>query len=113
MHIETNMRFSFRNKEEGGESYLHSDVKQKLDYIITLEEMLVPSLIPKNISLAITFGGKFLEMIKGLAEMMEQNLNINEASQKLVSFQKWMKRFIVTNYELFLDFFKTHSEFVA
>jgi hypothetical protein len=56
-----------RNKEEGGESFLPSDVKLKLDFITKLEEMLVPNLIPKNISLAITFGGKFLVMIDGLA----------------------------------------------
>jgi hypothetical protein len=70
------MRFSFRNKEEGGENYLTSDVRLKLDFITKLEDILVPNLIPKNISLAITFGNKLVVMIEGLALMMEKNLNL-------------------------------------
>jgi hypothetical protein len=29
------------------------------------------------------------------------------------SFKGWMKRFIVTNYEIYIDYFQGHSEFVA
>jgi hypothetical protein len=59
VHIDTSMRFSFRNKEEG-EAFLTDLVKLKLNFVSTLEENMVPSLISKNISLVLTFGNKFL-----------------------------------------------------
>jgi hypothetical protein len=36
------------------------------------------------------------------------------ASQSEASaFKGWMTRFIVTNYEIYIDHFKTHAEFTA
>jgi hypothetical protein len=58
------MRFSFKTLEES-ESFLADTVKMKLDFIHTLEELLVPTLMPKNISLVMTFGNKFLTMVNG------------------------------------------------
>ncbi len=93
-----------------------SDVRLKLDFITKLEEMLVPGLIKKNIALVITLGNKFMTMIEGMVVMVEKNLNFQKEKGTQVSlkaFMGWMKRFIVTNYEIFLDHFKSHSEFVA
>lgn len=88
----------------------------KLDYIAKLEDMLVPHLIKKNISLVVTFGNKFLAMIDGMVALAEKNLNFDNdhgTQASLAAFKGWMKRFIVTNYEIFLDHFKFHSDFVA
>jgi hypothetical protein len=82
--IEKNMRFSFRNKEEDGENFLTDTVRMKLDYITKLEEMMVPKLITKNITLVMTSGNKLLSLIEGLIEMADKTLfNKKESDNKM------------------------------
>jgi hypothetical protein len=107
------MRFSFRNKEEM-ESFLVDSVKLKLDFYKTLEETIVPDLFRKNISFVMTLGTRLITMIEGICDMVNSNFNKDSANkQQVQSFNGWMRRFIVTNYEIFLDYFKQHSEFVG
>lgn len=88
----------------------------KLDFITKLEEVMVPKLMSKNILLVMIYGNKLLCMIDGLVKFADKNLvsaKDTDNKQSMQAFNGWMKRFIVTNYEIFLDHFKTHSDFVA
>lgn len=62
------------------------------------------------------FGNKFLSLINGFTQLAEKNLatsNENESKMSMQAFNGWMKRFIITNYEIFLDYFKSHSDAIA
>ncbi|CDW72803.1 UNKNOWN [Stylonychia lemnae] len=111
--VEKNMRFSFRNKEDM-ESFLVDQVRLKLDFYKTMEEIIVPTLLKKNISFVMTLGSRLIFMIDGLVDQVEENFNKeSQNKQQILAFKGWMKRFIITNYEIFLDYYKNHSEFVA
>ena len=62
-----------------------------------------------------TFGNKFLTMIDMLVKMLEKNLVSQQGNKSgdITGIYRHIKRFIVTNYEIFLDFFKQHSDFIA
>jgi len=78
-----------------------------------MEEMIVPVLFKKNITFVMTFGSRLLVLIAGMCDMVDQNFKDSANKSQVQAFKGWMKRFIVTNYEIFLDFFKHHSEFVG
>lgn len=70
---------------------------------------MVPKLMSKNITLVMTSGQKLLSMIEAFVEMADKNLfnqKDHENKQYLVAYVGWMNRFIVTNYEIYLDHFK-------
>ena len=115
--IERNLRFSLRNREEA-ESFLTDTVKSKLDFYKQLEDMIVPSLFTRNISFVMSLSNRLVALIDGVIDQVDRNFNKGGlpgggSSNQMQSFKGWMKRFIVTNYEIYIDFFKAHSEFVA
>lgn len=110
--IEKNMRFSFRNREEM-ESYLTDSVRSKLDFFKQLEDVTVPGLFRRNISFVMTLGGRLLHMIDGIISLAGTAGAMSEQQQQTEAFKGWMKRFIVTNYEIYIDYFQGHAEFVA
>eukprot|EP00347_Sterkiella_histriomuscorum_P021714 403333020 len=113
LNVEKNMRFSFRNKEEM-ESFLVDSVRLKLDFYKTMEEMMVPILFKQNISFVMTLGSRMICMIDGVVDQVDLNFSKDSQNkQQIQAFKGWMKRFIVTNYEIFLDHYKQHCDFVA
>jgi len=64
------MRFSFRNKEDM-ESFLTDQVRLKLDFYKTMEEIIVPTLFKRNISFVMTLGSRLIYMIDGLVDMVD------------------------------------------
>jgi len=63
--IETNMRFSLRNRDEK-ESFLIDSVRSKLDFFKSLEDMLVPALFTRNISYVMILSTRILVLIDGM-----------------------------------------------
>ncbi|TNV84480.1 hypothetical protein FGO68_gene2070 [Halteria grandinella] len=112
--VEKNMRFSFRNKE-AMESFLNDSVRSKLDFYKQLEDMFVPLLFNRNISHVMIMSNRLLMMIDGIIESVtpQKQMAASEAQLQLQAFKGQMRRFIVTNYEIYIDFLKGHSEFVA
>ena len=99
------------------ESFLTDGVRQKLDFYKTLEDMVVPTLFQKNISFVMTLSKRLSTMIDGIIQQVENTLKMGQqqmASQsEATAFKGWMTRFIVTNYEIYIDHLKTHAEFTA
>ncbi len=65
--IDKGLRFSIRNREQM-ESFLTEGVRQKLDFYKTLEDMLVPALINKNINFVLVLSKRLSTMIDGILQ---------------------------------------------
>lgn len=62
-----------------------------------------------------TISSRINTLIDGMIETIEKNLYGKEARSKneVQSFKGWMTRFIVTNYEIYIDYFKNYADFIA
>ncbi len=79
--------------------------------------MVVPALFTKNISFVMTLSKRLTTMIDGIIQQVENTLITGKkqmsSQSEATAFKGWMTRFIVTNYEIYIDHFKTHAEFTA
>jgi hypothetical protein len=104
------------NKEQH-ESFLADSVRSQLDFYKQLEDMLVPALFNRNITYVMTLSNRLSYLIDGIIYSISNYVQDKSGSKSSIevmdSWKEWMNRFIVTNYEYYIEHFKSHSEFIA
>ena len=60
----------------------------------------------KHISFALLFGSKIRQLLSDNQSSLTKIFEDEKAKSSLVGFKSWMDRFLVTNYEIYLDWLK-------